>query len=372
MTDIQAAIGREQLRGCPIDRRAARALAARYPAVRGIPASSPVEPAWARTNWQSYAVRLEPPLDQRARHAALLDDGIATRRGVMNAHREGAYPPGPGAPRDLDRGEQAQDTAIVLPLYHQMTDEDQPRVVVADAGASGSSAMISILTPAFNESANLEAVRASRAAAMTTAGRGLGVADRGRPLARRHLRRDRRLRGSRRPGPRRPARAQLRIARGDRLRAAPRARRCGRDDGGRPAGSAGDAAALLEQWRGGAQVVWATRRPGEKAHAGFAAIYYWIMRRIVGMKEMPARGADFFLVDRVVVDAFRRCDEQHQRVRPDHLARVPQEHSSTTSSRVPPAPPGGRSRGRSGLVIDSVTAFSDAPLRGLHTSVARC
>src|SRR5512138_1371888 len=37
--------------------------------------------------------------------------------------------------------------------------------------------------------------------------------------------------------------------------------------------------AMLQKWRGGAQVVWATRRqrPGERAHAGFAAVYYWIM-----------------------------------------------------------------------------------------------
>jgi dolichol-phosphate mannosyltransferase len=67
-------------------------------------------------------------------------------------------------------------------------------------------------------------------------------------------------------------------------------------------------AAMVARWRQGAQVVWATRRvqPGESSHRGFAALYYWMMRRLVGMTEMPARGADFFLLDRVVVDAFRR------------------------------------------------------------------
>ena len=50
----------------------------------------PREPAWARTNWQSYAVRLEPPLDQRRVMQRMLDDGVSTRRGVMNAHRERA------------------------------------------------------------------------------------------------------------------------------------------------------------------------------------------------------------------------------------------------------------------------------------------
>ena len=134
MTDIQAAIGREQLKRLPaiVERR--RTMAAAYAEyLRGIPGVIPAtEPAWARTNWQSYTVRLQPPLDQRRIMQRLLDEGISTRRGVMNAHREPAYPPGSWrATGPLTRGEQAQDTVIVLPLYHQMTDEDQQRVVAA-------------------------------------------------------------------------------------------------------------------------------------------------------------------------------------------------------------------------------------------------
>ncbi|HKH74101.1 MAG TPA: DegT/DnrJ/EryC1/StrS family aminotransferase [Vicinamibacterales bacterium] len=134
MTDIQAAIGREQLKRLPaiVDRR--RTLAAAYAeSLRGIPGVIPAtEPAWARTNWQSYTVRLQPPLDQRRVMQQLLDEGISTRRGVMNAHREPAYPAGSWrAAGSLTRGEHAQDTVIVLPLYHQMTDEDQQRVVAA-------------------------------------------------------------------------------------------------------------------------------------------------------------------------------------------------------------------------------------------------
>jgi dTDP-4-amino-4,6-dideoxygalactose transaminase len=134
MTDIQAAIGREQLSRLPaiVERR--RALAAAYGALLpGIPGVIPaVEPAWARTNWQSYTVRLEPPLDQRRVMQRMLDDGVSTRRGVMNAHREPAYPAGTWrAPGPLTRSEQAQDTVIILPLYHQMTDEEQQRVVAS-------------------------------------------------------------------------------------------------------------------------------------------------------------------------------------------------------------------------------------------------
>lgn len=134
MTDIQAAIGREQLKRLPamIERR--RALAARYDDRLGaLPqVSVPREPAWARTNWQSYLVRLAPGVDQRTVMQHMLDRGIATRRGVMNAHRETAYATGwRTTAAGLTRSEQAQDTAIVLPLFHQMTDAEQDRVVEA-------------------------------------------------------------------------------------------------------------------------------------------------------------------------------------------------------------------------------------------------
>ena len=132
MTDIQAAIGRVQLARLQeiVERR--RQLAAKYgELLRGIAGIVPaVEPEWARTNWQSYTVRLEPPLDQRRVMQQMLDDGVSTRRGVMNAHRERAYPPGSWrAAGSLARGERAQDTVIVLPLYHQMTGDEQQRVV---------------------------------------------------------------------------------------------------------------------------------------------------------------------------------------------------------------------------------------------------
>ncbi len=73
---------------------------------------------------------------------------------------------------------------------------------------------------------------------------------------------------------------------------------------------------MLDRWRNGAQVVWAVRRrrPGERHHQAFAAIYYWIMRRLVGLSDMPARGADSFLIDRVVIDAFCQSAERNASV----------------------------------------------------------
>src|SRR5215510_14522410 len=71
--------------------------------------------------------------------------------------------------------------------------------------------------------------------------------------------------------------------------------------------------AMRDRWREGAQVVWATRResPGSRSHGLFARFYYWIMRHVVGMKDMPARGADFFLIDRIVIEGLRRFRERN-------------------------------------------------------------
>ena len=135
MTDIQAAVGREQLKRLPAIVARRRELADRYrDRLREVPSvTAPQEPEWARSNWQSYAVRLDPSLDQRTVMQAMLDEGVSTRRGVMNAHREEAYPQGTwrAAPGGLRRSEQAQDTVILLPLYHQMTLDEQDRGVAA-------------------------------------------------------------------------------------------------------------------------------------------------------------------------------------------------------------------------------------------------
>jgi dTDP-4-amino-4,6-dideoxygalactose transaminase len=131
MTDLQAAVGRKQLERLEyiIERR--RVLADRYHDLlvdtRGL--RLPSEPPWAQTNWQSYCVRLPDHLEQRAVMEALLERGIATRRGVMCAHRE---PPYTGVPHgSLLHSEEAQNRCIMLPLYPQMTEQEQIQVALA-------------------------------------------------------------------------------------------------------------------------------------------------------------------------------------------------------------------------------------------------
>lgn len=151
LTDIQAAIGREQLKRLPesIERR--RFLAGRYrELLANVPGLRlPEEPSWARSNWQSYCVRLPDRCDQQQVMQFMLDSGVATRRGIMCAHREPAYAhepwscgngPGacgcpPGTCARLAESERAQDTAIILPVYHQMTGDEQSTVATALASA---------------------------------------------------------------------------------------------------------------------------------------------------------------------------------------------------------------------------------------------
>jgi perosamine synthetase len=141
MTDIQAAVGREQLKRLDGIVRQRRALADRYRTLLAPIAGLqlPDEPASARSNWQSYAVRLPDGLDQRAVMQAMLETGVSTRRGIMCSHREEAYRDA-ALPHALPHSERAQDHSILLPLYAQMTHAEQDQVAAALAAACASRA----------------------------------------------------------------------------------------------------------------------------------------------------------------------------------------------------------------------------------------
>jgi dolichol-phosphate mannosyltransferase len=124
---------------------------------------------------------------------------------------------------------------------------------------------------------------------------------------------------------------------------------------------------LLAQWRQGIQIVWAARirREGESAATiGFSRLYYWLMRNMVGVKEMPASGADFFLLDRKVVEAFNRFGEANVSV---FVLLTWMGFRQSTISYVKQA----RLYGQSGwslkkklkLLVDSVASFSYVPIR---------
>jgi len=73
---------------------------------------------------------------------------------------------------------------------------------------------------------------------------------------------------------------------------------------------------LVEHWRTGHDVVWAVRkaREGESALTKlFSTVYCWLMRRCA-LPNMPARGADFLLMDRKVIDAYNHIAEKNTTV----------------------------------------------------------
>jgi dTDP-4-amino-4,6-dideoxygalactose transaminase len=140
MTDIQAAIGREQLKKIPSMLKGRREYVQCYQGLLGdVPdLRLPVEPSWAHSNWQSFCVGLPVNIDQQIFMQAMLDAGIASRRGVMCAHREPAYDSAiwscgltndqcdcpPRYCQRLQQSEYSQNRGIILPLYHDMTSDE--------------------------------------------------------------------------------------------------------------------------------------------------------------------------------------------------------------------------------------------------------
>ncbi|MGF6174918.1 DegT/DnrJ/EryC1/StrS family aminotransferase [Ensifer sp. 4252] len=131
MTDMQAAVGREQLKRLDSIVAERRALARRYEEqlgeIDGV--AVPAEPTWARSNWQSYCVGLPETADRDGVMQSMLDNGIATRRAIMSSHLE---KPWQDARHDgLERSEKVSRTHLILPLFNGMTQDEQNTVVEA-------------------------------------------------------------------------------------------------------------------------------------------------------------------------------------------------------------------------------------------------
>jgi dTDP-4-amino-4,6-dideoxygalactose transaminase len=132
MTDLQAAVGIVQLQRLDGMLARRRELAARYTA--GLSAFpwlvTPHVPTECLHNYQSYMVRLrgDAPVSRDHLMQELLDRRVSTRRGIMAIHREAPY-----RSERWDAGlpvtNMVTDTALVLPLYHEMSNEEQDLVM---------------------------------------------------------------------------------------------------------------------------------------------------------------------------------------------------------------------------------------------------
>ena len=87
-------------------------------------------PDYARSSYQSYVVRIGDDSPKTMGEVAqfLLDNGVACRPGYMTCHTQPLY-------REmypdlsLPNSEKALETAMVLPLFPEMTREEQDYVV---------------------------------------------------------------------------------------------------------------------------------------------------------------------------------------------------------------------------------------------------
>jgi len=128
---------------------------------------------------------------------------------------------------------------------------------------------------------------------------------------------------------------------------------------------------MARQWKGGSDVVWAVRtaREGEKMSAKlFSRIYYETLRRLA-LAEMPSQGADFFLLDRKVIDAYLKIPEKNTSFmcmvlwmgfRQSFVPYVKQARASgiskwTLSRKIK-------------LFADSIVSFSFTPIRAMSVA----
>ncbi len=135
MTDLQAAVGIVQLGRLDEIVRRRREIAATYAEqIAGIPGLRAVsDPEWGESNFQSFWVEVEPSFatTRDGLLEILAEADISARRGIMSSHRQPAY-------RDADAGsatlavtERLTDNTLILPVFHQMTAEEQDRVIAA-------------------------------------------------------------------------------------------------------------------------------------------------------------------------------------------------------------------------------------------------
>jgi perosamine synthetase len=132
MTDLQAGIGLAQLERLPEMLARRRMLALRYSErLSAIPwLVIPTESDSCRHNFQSYMVRLQSdaPVTRDQLMQELLSRGVSSRRGIMAIHRELPYRDDAWEER-LPVTNLVTDTALVLPLFYEMTEEEQDYVI---------------------------------------------------------------------------------------------------------------------------------------------------------------------------------------------------------------------------------------------------
>jgi perosamine synthetase len=130
MTDMQAAIGVEQMRKLPFIIEKRRQIAGRYDTelskISHI--KVPEVPLYAYHNYQSYWIELldSSRVSRDILMTKLLEKGITTRRGIMAIHMEKSYS---GCKVSLPETERTTAKTLLLPIYPSMTADEQEYVI---------------------------------------------------------------------------------------------------------------------------------------------------------------------------------------------------------------------------------------------------
>jgi dTDP-4-amino-4,6-dideoxygalactose transaminase len=132
MTDIQASVGVHQMNRLDDIIEQRRKIAMKYhEGLKGIPhIRLPVEEEGYFSNYQSYSIFLHDdcPVSRDDLIQQMREKGIATKRGIMTAHREPAYA-GQCKGISLPQTEKAADQSMLIPLFAQMTNSQINHVI---------------------------------------------------------------------------------------------------------------------------------------------------------------------------------------------------------------------------------------------------
>jgi dTDP-4-amino-4,6-dideoxygalactose transaminase len=134
MTDLQAAIGIEQLAKLDALLAARARIAQRYDdAFQSVPGIQlPARPSHGTHTYQTYGVRFAGlrAADRDDMIRTLVERGISCRRGISPLHLEPLYVERFGRP-SLPVTEDVAASSILLPMFASLTDDDQARVIEA-------------------------------------------------------------------------------------------------------------------------------------------------------------------------------------------------------------------------------------------------
>lgn len=124
---------------------------------------------------------------------------------------------------------------------------------------------------------------------------------------------------------------------------------------------------LMKKWEEGAKVVWAARKKREGENLSkklLSRAYYWLLRRFIGIANTPILGADFFLLDRRATDSLNKYGETHISILV-LIARMGFRQETIFYNKKK------RGKGKSGwtlekklkLLVDSIISFTYKPVR---------